>query len=323
MKSPPPYPLKFHPVYKDYIWGGSRISETFQRNLPPGICAESWEIADHPDGMSVVANGPLAGKTLRGILREAPKEIMGTRTKGDRFPLLIKLIDARQRLSVQVHPNDRTAPVVGGEAKTEMWYLLGDNPAQVYCGLREGTTRESFLRAVENGTCGETLRTVPVQKDSAVFVPGGRVHAIDAGCLILEIQQNSNTTYRIFDWNRVGTDGKPRELHIEKAMQVIDWSDRGNPLAKPRLLAESETFQHWEILSCDYFRLEKLSGFQSLEIPMDGKTFHALFVAEGKAEISWANGREHIAAGESILIPAALPAYTLEGPATILRTTIP
>ena len=193
--------------------------------------------------MSVVSNGPLTGKSFSSVLREDPRSFLGSRVSGNRFPLLIKLIDARQKLSVQVHPNDATAAEFGGEAKTEMWYLLGDNDARVYCGLKDGITRESFLRAVAEGTSGDTMRPVPVQKGDAVFVRGGRVHAIDEGCLILEIQQNSNTTYRIYDWGRMGNDGKPRELHIEQAINVISWDDREYPVVDHELLLETDAFQ--------------------------------------------------------------------------------
>lgn len=317
------YPLTFSPVYKNYLWGGSRIPETFNRNVPEGIYAESWEISDRDDGMSIVANGPLTGKTIREVLSENPQEIMGTSVKGTKFPLLIKLIDAKQKLSVQVHPNDETAARFGGEAKTEMWYLLGDNPTQVYCGLNPGVTRENFLQAVADGTSGDALRTVPVKKDDTVFVRGGRVHAIDEGCLILEIQQNSNTTYRLYDWDRVGTDGKPRELHIEQAIEVINWDDNENPLVEPKVLVETDTFQCSEILNCEYFQLEKLIFSTPLEVPMNGKSFHALFVAEGEIVIEWEGGSLPAPGGTSILVPAALPTYTLKGEATVLRTTIP
>jgi mannose-6-phosphate isomerase len=317
------YPMTFKPVYKDYPWGGSRIPETFNRNVPDGIYAESWEISDHNDGMSVVANGPLADKTFREILQEYPQEVMGTVVEGTKFPLLIKLIDAKQKLSVQVHPNDETAARFGGEAKTEMWYLLGDNPAQVYCGLHEGVTKESFRQAVADGTSGEAMRAVPAQKGDAIFVQGGSVHAIDEGCLILEIQQNSNTTYRLYDWDRMGNDGKPRELHIEQAINVINWDDHGNPLVKPKTLTHRHTFERVQVLTCEYFNLEKLIFSAPLEVPMSGKTFHALFVAEGEALIAWENGSLPAPSGTSVLIPAALPAYTLSGNATVLRTTIP
>jgi len=317
------YPMTFEPVYKDYPWGGTRIPSTYHRDVPAGIYAESWEIADHPDGMSIIGNGSMKGQTLREVLENDPQGIMGRRTAGTRFPLLIKLIDAKQKLSVQVHPNDETAAKFGGEPKTEMWYLLGDNETQVFCGLKEGVTRERFLQAVANGTSGETMRPVPVKRGDAVFVRGGRVHAIDAGCLILEIQQNSNTTYRIYDWGRMGNDGKPRELHIDQAINVINWNDTANPRVEPALLVDTDTFKCWEILTCEYFRLERLVFSAPLEVPLDGSTFHALFIAEGEAEISWGDESLSAPAGTSILIPAALPAYTLTGDATILRTTIP
>jgi mannose-6-phosphate isomerase len=317
------YPMTFEPVYKDYPWGGTRIPERYHRDVGDGIYAESWEIADHDDGMSLVANGPLAGKTLRDVLQENPAGIMGSAVNGTRFPLLIKLIDSRQKLSVQVHPDDRTAAEFGGEAKTEMWYLLGDNPAQVYCGLNEDVTRESFMRSVADGTSGDTMRPVPVTKDSAVFVRGGRVHAIDAGCLILEIQQSSNTTYRIYDWGRMGKDGKPRPLHIEQAINVINWDDHENPLVEPALLEDTQAFKCMEVLKCEYFRLEKLIFSAPVDVPLDGTTFHALFVAEGEAGIAWNGSALAAPAGTSVLIPAALPGYTLTGDATVLRTTIP
>ncbi len=318
-----PYPLKFVPVYKDYPWGGSRIPETFHRDLPAGIYAESWEIADHDDGMSVVANGLLAGRTLREILLDDPSGIMGTRVEGSAFPLLIKLIDAKQKLSVQVHPDDTSALKHGGEAKTEAWYLLGDNPASVYCGLNKGITKADFLQAIENGTTGETLRKLPLIPGNVVFVRGGNVHAIDAGCLILEVQQNSNTTYRIHDWGRMGNDGKPRELHIEQAVHAIDWNDSENPLVEPRLTTESEGFQQWELLRCDYFCLEKIVLSVPHKVPMTGETFHALFAAKGEATLSWEGGSETLNTGESILVPAALPGYTLDGKdSTLLRMSV-
>ena len=227
------YPLTFKPVYKDYPWGNTRLPALLGREAPEGIYAESWEVSTHPDGESVVANGPLAGRKLSEILEERASCILGSAVTGNDFPLLIKLIDAAKPLSVQVHPNNGNAASVQGEPKTEMWYFLNDEPAQIYCGLNPGTTREDFVAAIESGSFREILRAVPAQKGGAAFVPGGRVHAIDAGCLILEIQQNSNTTYRVYDWGRMGIDGKPRELHVEKALAVIDFADEADPACKP------------------------------------------------------------------------------------------
>ena len=312
------YPMTFTPVYKDYPWGGSRIPETFNRNLPPGTYAESWEIADHSDGMSIVANGIHRGIPLNEVLKNNAQDILGTRVQGSRFPLLIKLIDAKQKLSVQVHPNDQTAAEFGGEAKTEMWYMLGENDSAVYCGLKENVTRESFSRAVTNGTSGAQLKHFLLKQNDAVFVQGGCVHAIDAGSLILEIQQNSNTTYRVDDWGRVGNDGKPRELHIEQAMNVIDWNNTADPRCTPQSFGAIDLIQE-----CAHFRLEKINLNGSIETPLDGSTFHALFIAEGELQLQWESDTMTATKGTSILIPAALRGYTLIGKAIILRTLLP
>ena len=312
------YPLRFRPVYKDYIWGGSRIPKLYNRNEPDGIYAESWEISTHPDGTTAIANGPLAGKTLRDLLPKHKAALLGTNVKGGDFPLLIKLIDARDTLSVQVHPNDANAAAVNGEPKTEMWYFLnGDVTAKIYCGLKPGIGKSGFLKAMKDKTVVSILQSIPAKKGGAVFVPGGRIHAIGAGCLILEIQQNSNTTYRIYDWDRVDAGGKGRELHIDKALQVIDWENSSDPRCKT-----NET----EIQSCEYFRLERFELNAERKFPMAGTSFHALFVAEGSGTISWGGGEEKMVPGQSWLVPAALGGYTVrpEGAAlTLLCITIP
>lgn len=312
------YPLRFRPVYKDYIWGGNRIPKLYGRHEPDGIYAESWEISTHPDGTTAIANGPLAGKTLRDLLPEHKTALLGSGIKGDDFPLLIKLIDARDVLSVQVHPNDANAAAVNGQAKTEMWYFLeGDGSAQIYCGLKPGIGKDEFLTAMENKTFADILQSIPAKKGEAVFVPGGRVHAIGTGCLILEIQQNSNTTYRIYDWDRVDSKGKGRELHIDKALKVIDWKNNGNPLCK----VSGSTIQN-----CEYFCLDRFVLSAAQKFPMSGKSFHALFVAEGSGSISWNGGKETLSPGQSWLVPAALGEYTLcpDGAGlTVLCTTVP
>lgn len=312
------YPLRFKPVYKNYIWGGNRIPALYQRGEPAGVYAESWEISTHPDGMTVIVNGSLAGKTLRDILPEYKTTLLGTNVKGGDFPLLIKLIDARDVLSVQVHPNDGNAAAVSGEPKTEMWYFLeGDGSAQVYCGLKSRIGKTEFLKAMEEKAFADILQKVPARKGEAVFVPGGCVHAIDKGCLILEIQQNSNTTYRIYDWDRVGADGKPREVHIDKALKVIDWENNGDPRCK----ISGTTVQN-----CEYFRLDRFALKVAKDFPMTGKTFHALFVAEGSGEIVWDAGEEKLSTGQSWLVPASLGNYTVcpdRSGLTLLSVTIP
>lgn len=321
------HPLVLQPAYKDYIWGGDRIIRKYHRAEPPGVYAESWEVSDRPEGMSTIRNGPLKGKTLCDALKMWGPELLGEGRNEERFPLLIKLIDARETLSVQVHPDDETAQKFGGEPKTEMWYVLDADPdACVYAGLRPGTDRKAFQQAVADETLEELLPRVPVHAGEAVFMPGGRVHAIGAGCLLLEVQQNSDTTYRIYDWGRVGKDGKPRELHLGEALRVIRWHDTESPKVTPRHIGHLGKNELWEILSCPWFRLEKLVINEPWEGAADRKTFQALFVAEGNVDIEWNESAEHLVEGKTCLLPAALPRWRLrpvEKSATVLRVTRP
>lgn len=321
------YPLRFRPVYKDYLWGGDRIIKTFNRDEPDGVYAESWEVADRDDGMSVVTNGAWAGKTLREVIETLGPDLLGAgATKGARFPLLIKLIDARERLSVQVHPSNETAAKYGGEAKTEMWYILDADPhAGVFAGLRPGIRPERFEEAIAGQEFGDVLQSVPVAPGDAIFTPGGRVHAIDAGCLILEVQQNSNTTYRIYDWGRVGADGKPRDVHIEEAMKVILWHDDESARVESRRLGFLGANELWQVLSCPYFRLERLVLKEEWNAGCDGKTFHVLFVRRGNVSVQWDGRYENLTPGSTCLVPAALPSYNLkpDEEAEVLRVTVP
>jgi len=322
MTDSPLYPLKFHPVYKDYLWGGSRVPARFNRDEPPGVYAESWEISDHPDGMSRVSNGPLAGRTLAELIPLFGPHLLGTRCAPNRFPLLIKLIDAAQPLSLQVHPDHTNAESVGGEAKTEMWYFLDETPeAAVWCGFKQPVSREEFLQALQEKKLTRLLRHIPARRDSAVFVPGGRLHAIDAGCLILEIQQSSNTTFRVYDWDRTGPDGQPRPLHLEQALQVIRFDDDADPVTKPKPFEEAG-FQALQMCCSDWFRLDRFELDRPFPVRPDGLTFQALFIAAGHGRL----GNEPVETGTSLLIPAGMDETTLipeGGPLCLLRTTLP
>lgn len=301
------YPLRFHPVYQPYLWGGEKIIRHYHRAAPPGRYAESWELSDRPEGMSVVANGVRAGQTLADVVASWRTDLLGRRVRGERFPLLIKLIDAAQTLSVQVHPDDQTAAQFGGEAKTEMWYALQADPgAFVYNGVVPGTDEAAFRAALAAGRVETLLRRVPVRAGQRIYVPGGRLHAIGAGGLLLEVQQNSNTTYRVYDWDRRDPEGRARELHVEQAMQVTRWADdpgRGDE-ASP------------------YFQMMELNIAFEQRFRPAGESFHALFVAEGLVRL---NG-EDWPAGSTALIPAGLPEYVLypiNGPVKVLRVTVP
>lgn len=324
--NPEIYPYRFHPVYKNYIWGGTRIPQLYGREVPPGIYAESWEVSDHPDGESVVARGPLAGLSLRELCVRLGDRLLGEGRVWTHFPLLIKLIDARDRLSVQVHPDDESAARYGGEAKTEMWYLLDAAPgAQVFAGLKPGVGPREFQDAISKNRVEELLTAVPVQTGDTVFIPGGRIHAIDAGCLILEVQQSSNTTYRVYDWGRVGQDGKPRPLHIREALEVIRWED-AFPVRIPTDQSDSGGNIRREIHATPYFRLERVRLRSPEEIAEKGDSFAVWFTIQGSLQLEYDGGIEEFEPGSSCLIPAALKRYRLvplKESTELLRITTP
>lgn len=305
------YPMLLDPVYKDYIWGGRRIPEMFQREAQPGICAESWEVSDRPEGMSTVSNGRHAGKALHELVMTMGTDLLGA-DDHEVFPLLVKLIDARKRLSVQVHPNDRSAARYGGEAKTEMWYVLDAEPgSKVFAGLAHGVNRESFERALKEESLESVLQPVPAESGNCIFIPGGRVHAIGEGCVILEVQQNSNTTYRVYDWGRLGHDGRPRELHMEQAFQCINWRDRAAPAALPVSIPGSGPNTWWEITDCPYFRVTRVDMEAPEEVQHDGLSFDVLFTLGGHVVIESGDASEATGPGVSCLMPAALTDYRL------------
>lgn len=222
------YPFTFQPIFKERVWGGRRLAELYRKQLPPEVpIGESWEITDRPEGVSVITNGPLAGKDLHWLMENHGAELLGpAKSQNGRFPLLVKLLDAQDDLSLQVHPPAHKAAELGGEAKTEMWYVAQATPdAQIYVGLKHGVTREQFEQKVKDGTVADCFHRHTIKAGDVMFLPSGRVHALGAGSVIFEIQQNSDTTYRVFDWNRVGLDGKPRDLHLPQAMASIDFND--------------------------------------------------------------------------------------------------
>jgi mannose-6-phosphate isomerase len=304
------------------------MASRYGRSVSAGKIAESWEISDRADGMSVVFEGPLAGRSLHELVEADPAAMVGNGRAFGVFPLLIKIIDARERLSLQVHPNDESAARFGGEAKTEMWIVLDAAPgAMVHAGFREPTDAAAFRAALEGGRVEELLRAIPVKRGDAIFVPGGRVHCIGAGCLLLEIQQNSNTTYRVHDWGRLGADGKPRELHIEQALRVIHWDDTKNPVVAAGGMDSGSVDGVGgvsEIWSCPYFRVERLRFSGERAFVTDGLSFHAIFVEKGRLRAIAASGCVEAAEGTSILLPASVGEYKLLGSdVELLRTSLP
>ena len=235
------------------IWGGGRLETAFGKKLLPNAnIGESWEIVDRPEAQSLVASGPLKGKTLHELWAKHRQEVFGEIGDRPRFPLLIKLLDAREKLSLQVHPPEKIAAKLGGEPKTEFWYIAASDPdTELFVGFRESVTRDEFDRALRAGRLVEHVHAIRVKAGDAIFLPAGRLHAVGAGCLLVEVQQNSDTTYRVFDWNRLDATGKPRQLHIEQAVQCVDFNDVRPQLIKPKgeVLIRHELFdiQKWNL----------------------------------------------------------------------------
>jgi mannose-6-phosphate isomerase len=246
-------PLTFQPVFQERIWGGRKLAELFGKKLPPNVrIGESWEIVDRPDAESVVTNGPLKGKTLHDLWTQHHRDVFGNVAEAPRFPLLIKLLDAQEKLSLQVHPPNKIAAKLGGEPKTECWYVVAAQPgAELFLGFMRPLTRDKFEEALRNGTAADYVHQIRVKAGDSMFVPADRLHAVGAGNLLVEIQQNSDTTYRVFDWNRVDASGEPRQLHVDQALQCIDFTDVAPKLVEPKgeLLVRHELFeiQKWNL----------------------------------------------------------------------------
>lgn len=322
------YPFKFNPVFKDYIWGGREL-EKLGKKLPEGITAESWEISSHPDGVSTIANGEYEGQLLTDLIDKFGKDLVGKElyTASGKFPLLIKFIDANNKLSVQVHPSDEYAWVhENGElGKNEMWYILAAKPgAKLVYGTRYGITKEDFKNAVKEDKIEECLNEVEVFKGDVLNIPAGLVHAIGEGIVLAEIQQNSNTTYRVFDYNRVDNKENKRPLHIEKALEVIDFSyDINNSKARGlEVKLDSASTKSYKIAN-KYFSVEEYDINGVVCENADGSRFYIYVFIEGEAKIKYDGGKIEGSRGETVLIPAVLGNYTIEGKCRFLKTYVP
>ncbi len=308
-------PITFKPLYMQRVWGGRMLESAYKRTLPDDApYGESWEVVDREKEQSVVRGGPLAGSTLHELWTTQREEIFGhDLPDSPRFPLLIKVLDARDDLSIQVHPPVDLAPSLGGEPKTEMWYIAEADPgAKLYVGLKNGVTREDFDRALADGSVADVVHAIEPKTGDSIFIPSGRLHAIGAGFLIHEIQQNSDTTYRVFDWNRVGLDGKPRDLHVEESLKSIDFDDFEPGMDEP---------DGSVIASCDYFRVEKLALAPGASAGNATESRFSIFsVAEG--QVTSHDGRI-FKKGAFLLMPRGTGKLTASGRATLLRTTLP
>ena len=321
------YPLTFDPAIKDYPWGGRNLETVLGRKLPDGIVAESWDISGHPNGPSVVNNGPLRGKTLPEVQEMLGEALVGTRSTQaldlHRFPLLIKLLDANRWLSIQVHPNDEYGLAHEGEfGKTEMWVVLHAEPdAEIIYGFEPGVTKAHYAAEIGTEASADGLYRLRVQPGDVVFVPSGTIHALGPGIIVAEIQQNSDTTYRVYDW------GRPRPLHLSQALDVLNFDLVEPQATTPKVLVDEDTFKAEQLVSCKYFETERLSmspgdTFYGL---CDGDTFEIWGVMKGKAAISDNGTTVTLSAVNWALLPAELGEFQVEAEveSTLLRVFVP
>lgn len=307
------YPIKFENLYYQNIWGG-RDFEEFRNNLPEGVVGESWDIACHPSGMGIVSNGELKGKTFKNIIDEYGHELVGTKVSIEKFPLLVKLINAREKLSVQVHPNDEYAARVENQyGKTEAWYVVkAEEGARLVVGTKN-CTKEEFEKAIDENKTMELLNIIPVKEGDAFLINSGLVHAICEGVTIAEIQQNSDVTYRVYDY------GRPREIHVEKALDVINFAlqsiniglnkEESKDGYKKKFLCENE-----------YFGIEKITVEEGFKDLTNGDRFFILTNVKGNGTVKYNKGEVDLNYGDSILIPATLGQYEVLGNVEFLKS---
>lgn len=318
--------IKLNPAFKDYLWGGTKLRDEYGKKCDLDKVAESWELSCHKDGCSVVADGEYAGLTLPQYIEKAGKAVLGTDCeKFEYFPILIKLIDAKQNLSVQVHPdNDYAMRVEGEYGKTEMWYVVDCEPgAGLLYGFKHEISKEEFRRRIEDNTLLEVTNRVEVHPGDVFFIEAGTLHAIGEGILIAEIQQNSNTTYRVYDYGRVGADGKPRQLHIEKAIDVTRLAPATRPCGRPQ--AKPEAFDGGSVLplaSCDYFTVKEMEVTSHAALMADEKSFHSLLLLDGSLTLSMGGEKLEMEKGASVFVPAGSGDYTLTGKGRLILTTV-
>ena len=281
-------PLTFEPIFQERVWGGRRLETLFGKPLPPGQrIGESWEISDRPGATSVIADGPLAGRDLRWLMENHAGELLGDVPSADgRFPWLAKLLDANEDLSVQVHPPAEVAGELGGEPKTEAWHIAHAEPgARLIAGLKRGTTRKTFEARLGEADFPSCLHEIPARAGDSIFIPSGRIHTLGAGTVVFEIQQNSDTTYRVHDWNRPDLDGQPRELHLEPALRSIDFTDLEPPALAP-YWKPAGNFSLSPIAEVDsVFRIDHLRLATAETLPLPGRGLRLLAVTAGQLKL--------------------------------------
>lgn len=315
---------KLMPAFKDYLWGGTKLRDVYKKQSNLEKLAESWELSAHPDGESIISGGEFNGLTFSEYINKAGKAVLGKNCEQfESFPVLIKFIDAKQPLSVQVHPSDEYALRVEGEyGKTEMWYVMDcDEGASLFFGVNREISKEDFRSKIEDNTVTEVLNRVDVHKGDVFFIEAGTIHAIGAGIVICEIQQNSNTTYRVYDYDRRDAEGNPRELHVDKALEVSKLSP-SDTADRQGGYAEVSGGRVKQLASCKYFKTEKYEIDGKIEFNIDDSSFVSLVVLEGSGTISGDENSFEFKMGESIFVPSGAGKIEVSGKASIIKTTV-
>ena len=315
---------KLSPAFKDYLWGGVKLREVYGKKCAFDRVAESWELSTHPAGQSTISGGGFDGMAFGDYLKQAGPAALGARcAKFQDFPVLIKFIDAKQPLSIQVHPSDEYAMEAEGEyGKTEMWYVMDCEPgATLYFGVNQEVGREEFACRIEDNTLLEVLNKVDVHPGDVFFIESGTIHAIGGGILICEIQQNSNCTYRVYDYGRLGVDGKPRELHVEKALAVskLSPSDTSGKQGPVKAVPGGSVQR---LASCKYFITHCYQVEGQVELDVDGGSFASIVVTQGAGAVSGPENTVPFAAGDSLFVPAGSGRVIVKGPCTAVVTTV-
>ncbi|HEY7156701.1 MAG TPA: type I phosphomannose isomerase catalytic subunit [Gemmataceae bacterium] len=326
-------PLRFEPYLRPMVWGGRQLAEMLGKSLPDsGTYGEAWEISDHPSHASVIANGPHKGQTLRQLMEREPAALLGAAAERyPRFPWLVKLLDAWDWLSVQVHPNERdVARLWPGEgSKTEAWFVLAAAPtSRVYAGLLPGVDEARLRAALREGTVSDCLHQFSPRRGDCVFLPAGTVHAVGGGVLMAEMQQTSDATFRLFDWNRRDAKGQTRQLHIEEALACINWNS--GPVQPVRAEGYADTADsprgsiRQRLVACPYFTLDYLRQQESFTCGGAGR-LQVLLVLHGRSRLETGEGVWELVPGDTLLLPAALDTLTChpEGELGILLSTLP
>jgi mannose-6-phosphate isomerase len=316
------YPLQFEPILKERIWGGEKLKTLLNKPITSAITGESWELSTVEGDVSVVANGEWKGKLLTEIINDSPDEILGTAVHarfGKQFPLLFKYLDAREDLSIQVHPNDELAKKRHNSfGKTEMWYIMqADDDARIIVGFKEKSNASDYLENLENKTLLSILDDVKVKSGDVFFLETGTVHAIGAGLVVAEIQQTSDITYRLYDFDRVDANGNTRELHVDLALEAINYDKVETKKEYTKNINSSN-----EIVDCPYFTTNFIPLDGEISVSKSGKTFTVYMCTEGTFELEYNNSKIQYKKGDTVLIPAAMNAFILSGKASILEIYI-